>query len=211
MSTSILLFTTNKLKVTEISHYLGQLAPSLKLIPTHFSIEEMQSIQEKDVIEHKANQARALAKGQPFLVEDTGFYTSTFPRFPGPLAKPVWEMIGIEGFKQLFGKKTEPRVEMYAQLAYVDEQGTAHFFRGCASYKIYWQDFQGKMNSAYSGSLYKYLEGAAPGSRLVEYFLTPSYEHLFFRMKACQEFAKWYGAQMSNGTEKLEEFHESST
>lgn len=84
----IYLVTQNKKKVEEFEKILG-----FKLNHVDLKLKEIQAIEVKKVVEHKARQA-FLEISHPVIVEDTGLYFEAWGGLPGALAKLFDQTLG---------------------------------------------------------------------------------------------------------------------
>lgn len=73
--------TGNEHKARQLNDWLGIEIPHQKV-----ELDEIQSLDLREVVEHKARQAYA-AVGGPVLVEDVAMTFTAFGRLPGPLVK----------------------------------------------------------------------------------------------------------------------------
>jgi inosine triphosphate pyrophosphatase len=124
MSTQDLLFITgNQHKADYLAKWLG-----IPLKHHKFDLEELQSLDLRQVVEHKVRQAYALA-GQPVLVEDVALTFTAMGRLPGTFIKWFLEEIGPEGLAKLADGL--PHRQAVASIIYAYYDGTeTHFFEG---------------------------------------------------------------------------------
>ena len=92
--------TSNTGKFEEARRFFELYIPSLVLKHYKIELDELQDLDEKAVLKHKAAQAWALLQ-KPLLVDDSGFYLQAFPHFPGTFAKPVMKSLGFDSFKSI--------------------------------------------------------------------------------------------------------------
>ena len=82
--------TGNQSKADYLAKYLN-----LNIEHTKLDLDEIQSIDVREVASHKAAQAFALV-GKPVLVDDTSLEFEAFGRFPGTFIKFMYEEAGSE-------------------------------------------------------------------------------------------------------------------
>ena len=102
----------------------------LQLKQLDINLDEIQSLDPKEVIEHKLNQAKQLGHTN-FFVEDVSLFIDKYG-FPGPLIKWVNETIGPE-LGDLFNN--EP-VTIICSIGYCDEDVNIKFFEGVVKGKL---------------------------------------------------------------------------
>lgn len=73
--------TGNEHKAKQLNDWLGIAVPHQKV-----DLDEIQSLELKEVVEHKAKQAFDVVK-QPVLVEDVAMVFTAFKQLPGPFVK----------------------------------------------------------------------------------------------------------------------------
>lgn len=96
---TITFVTGNKVKLQEAQRFIS--IENVKVVGEKLELLEIQSLNQKEVVSHKARQAfNALNK--PVLVDDTGFYIDAYSGFPGTLTKYVNSSLGIEGLTKLY-------------------------------------------------------------------------------------------------------------
>lgn len=84
-------------------------------------LAEIQSLNLKEVVDHKARQAFA-ELGAPVLVEDVALELAAFNSFPGPLVKWLVESVDVKGIcKMLDGKDRSATVRICYGLCDGDE------------------------------------------------------------------------------------------
>ncbi|MAF80132.1 non-canonical purine NTP pyrophosphatase, RdgB/HAM1 family [bacterium] len=97
--------TSNKNKLREFEEIL-----EIKLEQIELDLDEIQEIDVKKVIEHKASEAYAKIQ-KPVIVEDTGLYIESWKGFPGALAKWVDKTIGFKNIPHLLKGDRRARAE----------------------------------------------------------------------------------------------------
>lgn len=84
-----------------------------------FDVDEIQSIDLREVVEHKARQAYELAKC-PVIVEDTKLSFNAMGRLPGPFIKWFLEELGPAGLCLMLKGYTDRTAIAGAAIAYYD-------------------------------------------------------------------------------------------
>lgn len=107
--------------VTGNSHKAEYFAKMVGLDIPHMSIDvdEIQSIDLRQVVEHKAKQAYELAKC-PVIVEDTKLSFSAMGRLPGPFIKWFLEELDAEGLCNMLNSYSDRTAIAGAAIAYYD-------------------------------------------------------------------------------------------
>ncbi len=93
--TKILFATTNEGKIREATDILG-----IEVEPIKIELDEIQSLDFREVIEHKAKQAFEKV-GQPVLVEDSGIIFTALGQLPGVFTKWFLKSLKNEGMVKL--------------------------------------------------------------------------------------------------------------
>lgn len=117
------LLTGNKDKIREAESILGFLPETYE-----FDLEEIQSLNPKEVVEHKVKQAYSMLK-KPVFVWDVSLEFSALNSFPGPLIKFFWKSVSLEKICEIITHLGDNRVIARTTLAYFDGSKT-HFFEG---------------------------------------------------------------------------------
>jgi non-canonical purine NTP pyrophosphatase (RdgB/HAM1 family) len=115
--------TGNQHKADYLIKWLG--------LPVHhqrLELNELQSLDLHEVVEHKARQAFLVVK-KPVLVEDVALNFTAMGRLPGTLIKLFLEEIGTEGLCRLADGLTHRRAEALIEYALFDGH-KIHFFSG---------------------------------------------------------------------------------
>lgn len=103
MNKNLYFVTTSNNKFNEISTWLAQLEPSVKLVQSALDLPEIQSLDLQEVALKKARDAWEKIK-RPLIVDDAGLYLEKYPLFPGPLTKFVHQSIGMQGILHVAGE-----------------------------------------------------------------------------------------------------------
>jgi XTP/dITP diphosphohydrolase len=90
-------------------------------------IYEIQSLDQKKIALHKAQQAWHLLK-KPLILDDSGIYFNKYFNFPGTLTKFVYDGIGLEGLLKLV--VAGDRATFRLLLVYIDREGLYKVFEG---------------------------------------------------------------------------------
>jgi non-canonical purine NTP pyrophosphatase (RdgB/HAM1 family) len=92
-------------------------------------LDEIQSLDPKEVIEHKLDQAALHHKGA-FIVEDTSLLLTCLGGLPGTLVKWFQDSIGVDGIAALAMKYEDRSVIARVTIGYRDLSGDKHYFTG---------------------------------------------------------------------------------
>lgn len=125
----IIFLTGNKNKFEEAK----QIIPDLE--QSEVDLAEIQSIDSKEIIEHKLNEAKKLLTGN-LVVEDTSLYLDSMNGLPGPLIKWFLKTIGNEGLAKITESFGNDKAEAKVMLGLAKEDGTDDFFEGSIAGKI---------------------------------------------------------------------------
>lgn len=124
---TICFITNNQGKFKEIKNFLK--VKNLKLKQIKFDLEELQSVDARKIIRHKAEEA--IKNGYcNFFIEDTSLYINGLGRLPGPLIK--WFLLELGNHKLYKLAKTLGSREARAEtiIAYVGADRAIRYFRG---------------------------------------------------------------------------------
>ncbi|MCK5023747.1 MAG: RdgB/HAM1 family non-canonical purine NTP pyrophosphatase [Candidatus Aenigmarchaeota archaeon] len=111
--------TSNKNKFIEAEKILD-----MKLVQAKLKINEIQALDNRKVVEHKAREAYSILK-KPVIAEDTGLYIKDWKGFPGALVSWVVGTIGIEKLCKLL--RTRRDVTAKACVSYYDGKNLKTF------------------------------------------------------------------------------------
>ena len=125
--------TGNAGKFREISTYLNQYA--ITTYQVAHDLEEIQSLDLKAVIEHKAQQVVAMGYTHS-LVEDTALYFDGLKRLPGTFIKWFLAELGCDGLYTLAEKVGNRNAQAQTIIAYIDGQKRIHYFLGATKGQI---------------------------------------------------------------------------
>lgn len=111
----------------------GKLKEIKALIPgidhLELALDEIQSLDPQEVIEHKLAQAAAHHEGE-FMVEDTSLILNCLGKLPGTYIKAFEESIGLAGIAQLAARYDDQTATARTTIGYRDEHGINHYFVG---------------------------------------------------------------------------------
>jgi inosine triphosphate pyrophosphatase len=121
MKTDFIFISGNQHKADYLAKWLGQSVEHLKL-----DLDEIQSLDPREVAEHKVRQAYAQVK-KPVLVDDVSLTFTGMSRLPGTLIKWFLEELGTDGLCKLADGL--PTRDAVAAMTYAYFDGTtSHFF-----------------------------------------------------------------------------------
>jgi len=115
--------TGNAGKATYLSDYFHLPVDHIKL-----NLHEIQSLNLKEVVEHKARRAYEIVKS-PVLVEDVSLTFTALKALPGPLIKWFLETLGNDGLCKLMGGFEDKSALAEVEFAICDG-GDVHTFGG---------------------------------------------------------------------------------
>lgn len=118
--------TTNQTKYQGLAKRFAMLDFELKQHQAELS--ELQLMEGKNIIKHKLQQAKKILPNKKVLVDDRGFYIQALNGFPGPLAKPVLQTLGIQGLLQLMNGKTDRQASFISAIGFFDGKQDHYFF-----------------------------------------------------------------------------------
>ncbi|WP_285660825.1 non-canonical purine NTP pyrophosphatase [Actinorhabdospora filicis] len=90
-------------------------------------LDEIQSVDVREVAEHKARQAHRVLGG-PVIVEDSGFSIDELGGFPGALAKPLLASAGARGVVALADLTRSRAARFTSVLVYIGPDGASRTF-----------------------------------------------------------------------------------
>jgi inosine triphosphate pyrophosphatase len=123
LSNKLYFITGNEGKFKEIAAII----PNLEMLK--LDLDEIQSLDPREVIEHKLAQAAAQHDGE-FIVEDTSLSLTCLQGLPGTFVKWFLETLGAEGLAALAMKHEDRSAIARVTIGYRDRQGVNHFFVG---------------------------------------------------------------------------------
>ncbi len=106
----------------------------IELIQKEIDLVEIQSLDSKEVIEHKLKEAAKQFKGE-FIVEDVSFTLDAMNGLPGPLIKFFLKSIGKKGLYDLCKSFKNFNAEAKATIGYTDGKDFL-FFEGIVKGKV---------------------------------------------------------------------------
>ena len=123
--------STSKHKVEE---FKKSLSPEVKFDQLELNLDEIQSLDPKEVITHKLNEARKLHSGE-LMVEDSSLCLDALNGFPGPLVKHFFKSIGNDGLLKIVESFNCNTVQARTMIGYFDGKEIL-FFEGVAKGKL---------------------------------------------------------------------------
>jgi non-canonical purine NTP pyrophosphatase (RdgB/HAM1 family) len=118
----LIFVTSNDNKAREVAATLGVPIKRVSL-----ELDEIQEMDLKKIIDHKAKQAYHSLK-KPVLVEDDGLFLDDWSGFPGPFIKHVHATIGYDKLPKLISRKNR-RLEWIVAYGLYDGKNL-HYFQG---------------------------------------------------------------------------------
>ncbi len=121
--------TGNDQKAALFAEYMGQNIPHKKL-----DLDEIQSLDLKEVVEHKVKQAFQITNG-PVLVEDVALELTALNGLPGPFVKWFEQALGLENICRLLDNYQDRSAKVKICFGYFDGK-SLRFFEGEVKGKI---------------------------------------------------------------------------
>jgi len=116
----------NNFKIEEVSEIL--FASSIRVVPVHRDISEIQSNDVKELLHDKCMKAFAMI-GKPMFVEHTGLEISALNGFPSGLTQLFWDTVQADKITEMIGGQTDNKVIAKTNIGYCDGK-KIHFFSG---------------------------------------------------------------------------------
>ncbi len=136
MNTQELYFVTGNCgKFGEVQRFFTRYVPTFSLHHADLDVPEIQSLDLKAVIEHKAQQVVAMGYTHS-LVEDTALYFDGLKRLPGTFIKWFLAELGCDGLYTLAEKVGNRNAQAQTIIAYIDGQKRIHYFLGATKGQI---------------------------------------------------------------------------
>ncbi len=114
--------TNNEDKFKEIQRSI----PDLEILK--LNLDEIQSLDSKEIIKHKLEQAAKVYPNHQIIVEDTSLYIEGMNGLPGPLVKFFETSIGLTGISNFIEKYGDKAIAR-SLIGYYD-RGNTYFFDG---------------------------------------------------------------------------------
>lgn len=111
----------NQHKVDQLAKWLGASVEHMKL-----DLDEIQSLDLAEVVDHKVRQAYAAAK-RPVVVEDVAVTFTAMGRLPGPFIKWFLEEVGLDGLVRIADSLEDRQAVASICYAYYDGENVAYF------------------------------------------------------------------------------------
>ena len=106
---------------------INQIIPELEHLK--LDLDEIQSLDPREVIEHKLAQAASQHDGE-FIVEDTSLQLTCLQGLPGTFVKWFEQTIGIDGLAALAMKHEDRSAIAHVTIGYRNAAGEIHYFTG---------------------------------------------------------------------------------
>ncbi len=128
----IYFITSSKGKFKELKRFLG--AKNIKIKRINSELDEVQGLNAKKIIEHKAREAAKKISGD-FILEDTSLYINGLHKLPGPLIRWFLQELGNDGIYRLASRVGNMKARAETILA-CSRSGHVFYFNGAANGKI---------------------------------------------------------------------------
>lgn len=119
----LIFITGNQHKAEQLAKWLGAPVQHQKI-----DLDEIQSLDLREVVEHKAQQAYGVVK-KPVLVEDVAMIFTAFHALPGPLIKWFEKGSGLETICRMLDAFDDRSAEAHTMYGLFDG-GQLHMFEG---------------------------------------------------------------------------------
>ena len=117
--------SSNKFKVQEATEILK--VSDVTVVPIALKLEELQTIDSKQLVEDKALKAfREI--GRPLFVEHTGLHLAHLNGMPGGLTQIFWDSLEADRFCELFGSTSDTAATAETIIGYVDGRKIRFFY-----------------------------------------------------------------------------------
>ncbi|MBT4594719.1 hypothetical protein HOD08_02470 [bacterium] len=126
MAHDILFVTDNKTAYREAEAFFAEHAPQIRLSHAPLAHYELQNLDERKVIEHKAILSWNHYQ-QPLLVEISGFYFNRYQAYPGTLSSFSLAALGRSGIGKLCQVDNEAMA--YSWTSFISHRDSPCFFR----------------------------------------------------------------------------------
>lgn len=114
----------------------GRVLAPVKIEQLKIDLEEIQSLDVREVLIHKLNEARRHYRGD-FFAEDSAMYMDALGgKLPGPLVKWFNDTIGNAGYHKIARKMGNGRASAKTVIGLMKQDGKAVFFEGEMKGKI---------------------------------------------------------------------------
>jgi XTP/dITP diphosphohydrolase len=185
MKKTIYYATGNHGKFEQVKNYLEAHNPNILLKQFKAEIQEIQTLDQKEIALDKAQKAWSLLK-KPLIIDDSAIYFDKYNKFPGTLTRYVFDGLGFDGILKLINQGDRATFLLY--LVYIDGPKSFKIFEGkCEGKLIKPKKFSGHEKLPYSclfvptGSTktYAQLFGTKEGNKYL------------YRIKALKKFVAW--------------------
>ncbi len=112
----------------KVEEFKKSLTPEIDFKQLELDLTEVQSLDPKEVVTHKLNEARRQHKGE-LMVEDSSLCLDALNGFPGPLIKWFFKSVGKEGILNITKKFDSNKATARTMIGYFDGKNIL-FFEG---------------------------------------------------------------------------------
>ncbi|MES2142443.1 MAG: non-canonical purine NTP pyrophosphatase [Pseudomonadota bacterium] len=186
--TEIYYVTGNTGKFEEVADFFKKNCPEITIKHYSLDVEEIQSLDQKAVVQDKVEKAFAKVN-KPLLLDDGGIFFDAYNQFPGTLSKFVFQGLGFKGLFKLV--EEDNRASFILQLAYRDGVQTQLFEGVCKGTIIKPADLTSHPELPFT-AIFK---PNGSDKTLAELRYTPDFFHYSFRQQALKKFIDWYNTQ----------------
>lgn len=114
--------TANEIKIREIKEIFFDCKCEVRFL--HFDVTEILSASIVDIIKDKAASAYKLAQ-VPVIVEHGGLYIEHLKNYPGPLSKPMWDILE-DNICDLIPVNNSRKAQAFSAVCYCDGRKLIH-------------------------------------------------------------------------------------
>lgn len=125
MNKNIYFVTSNESKFKEYQERIRD--AGYNLIQYEMNLEEGRSMDIKDIVELKIDQAKKELSSKKILVDDRGFFIESLNGFPGPYVKLMLSTIGVEGVIKLLDNVSNRNANFLTGIGYYDGKENHYF------------------------------------------------------------------------------------
>lgn len=185
MNDEIYYVTSNIGKFSEVADFFKKSSPAIVIKHYALDIDEIQSLDQKEVVYDKLSKAFAIVN-RPLLLDDGGIFFSAYPQFPGTLSKFVFQGLGFKGLLKL--AEEDNRAAFILQLAYTDGIRTELFEGKCEGYIVPPRDLASHPQLPFTAIF----RPNGSHKTLAELRYSAEFSHYSFRQQALKKFMDWY-------------------
>ncbi len=186
MGTELIFVTGDRKIFTEVEDFFKRHAPEIQLIHKSPQWHELQSLDERKVIEYKIIKAWRHYQ-QPLLVEDSGFYFKRYPSYPGTLSEFALSGLARGGLNKLCRVNNEAMA--FSWVGFITQSNADCYFNDTS--EGYIMDDAAPIEQG-NIDLYTVFHPEGAPRTLEEMSGNTQLDTFSPRLKAFDKFLKWY-------------------